>query len=403
VDANGTPSNGTGPSSATQGSFYIYVEASGNGTGYPNKRAILNSPCFDLSGLTQATFSFKYHQFGSSNMGSIDLEISDDDGASWVSIWNSTGNKGNQWLTANVSLDAYVGGGVQLRFNRLTGSTWQADIAIDDVSLIDGEVVVNGCSGGITSYPYSEGFENTLGGWTQSTSDDINWTVDANGTPSNGTGPSSAIQGSFYIYVEASGNGTGYPNRQAIINSPCFDLTNATSANFSFNYHQFGSNNMGTIDLEASNDDGASWVSIWNSSGNLGNSWQSANVDLSSYTGGSVQLRFNRITGGTWQADIAIDNINLSVGTAKGETSREVVIEEKKDIIVYPNPVRGNVLNIKSPFSRVTYEIYNSVGQLVGRGEVKNNKIDISRLDSALYQIQFTSEEGTMIKRFMKQ
>ncbi len=92
-----------------------------------------------------------------------------------------------------------------------------------------------GCSGGISTFPYSEGFENTLGGWSQSTADDINWTVDANGTPSNGTGPSSAIQGSFYIYVEASGNNTGYPNKRAIINSPCFDLSSATDANFNFN------------------------------------------------------------------------------------------------------------------------------------------------------------------------
>ncbi|WP_299332600.1 immunoglobulin-like domain-containing protein [uncultured Psychroserpens sp.] len=402
VDANGTPSNGTGPSSAAQGSFYVYVEASGNGTGYPNKRAILNSPCFNLSGLTEATFSFKYHQFGSSNMGSIDLEISDDDGASWTSIWNSTGNQGNQWLTANVNLDAYVGGSVQLRFNRITGSTWQADIAIDDISLIEGEVVVNGCSGGITSYPYSEGFESSFGAWTQASGDDLNWTRDANGTPSNGTGPSSAIQGSFYIYVEASGNNTGYPNKRAIINSPCFDLSSETSANFSFNYHQYGSNNMGTLNLEASNDDGSSWVSIWNSSGNLGNSWQSANVDLSSYTGGSVQLRFNRLTGGTWQADIAIDNINLSTGTSKGETSKPEAMD-LKDIVLYPNPVKGDILNVNSTYSKVSYEIYNLVGQLVAKGQVKNDIIDISSLDGAVYQIRFTAEGETLIKRFVKQ
>jgi bacillopeptidase F (M6 metalloprotease family) len=336
-------------------------------------------------------------------MGSIDLEASDDNGTTWTSIWNSTGNKGNLWLTAEVDLAAYVGGSVQLRFNRLTGSTWQADIAIDDVSLTEGgNTGNNGCSGGITSYPYTEGFENTLGAWTQSTADDLNWTVDANGTPSSGTGPSSAIQGSFYIYVEASGNNVGYPNKRAIINSPCFDLTAQSSATFSFNYHQFGSANMGTINLEASEDNGSSWTSIWNSSGNLGNSWQSANVDLSSYTGGSLQLRFNRLTGGTWQADIAIDNINLSTGTAKDVTSRPE-LEVIRDIIVYPNPVKGNILNVKSTYSDISYEIYNTVGQLVARGNVKNNTIDISSLDGAIYQIRFTSEDETLIKRFIKQ
>jgi len=404
VDANGTPSSSTGPSSASQGTFYVFVEASGNGTGYPTKQAILNSPCFNLSGLSSANFSFKYHQYGSNDMGSIDVEASDDNGASWTSIWNSTGNKGNTWLTADVDLAAYVGGNVQLRFNRVTGGTWQADVAIDDVSLSEGGNTGggDGCSGGITSFPYSEGFENTLGGWTQSSADDLNWTVDANGTPSSGTGPSSAAQGTFYVYVEASGNNTGYPTKQAILNSPCFDLSGQTSATFSFNYHQYGSTNMGTLDLEASDDDGASWTSIWNSSGNLGNSWQSASVNLSAYTGGSVQLRFDRVTGGTWQADIAVDNVNLSTGTSKDVTSRGA-IEDIKDITLYPNPVKGDLLNIKSTYTDISFEIYNMVGQLVSKGQVKSDVIDISNLDGAIYQIRFSSEGETIINRFIKQ
>lgn len=169
-----------------------------------------------------------------------------------------------------------------------------------------------GCTGGISSFPYTESFENTLGAWTQSTSDDINWIVDANGTPSNNTGPASASVGTYYIYVEASGNGTGYPNKRAIINSPCFDLGGLTTANFSFDYHMFGAADMGTIDLEISDDDGASWVSIWSQSGNQGNTWLTVNISLNAYLGSGVQLRFNRFVGSTWQADIAIDNVNVT-------------------------------------------------------------------------------------------
>ncbi len=185
-------------------------------------------------------------------------------------------------------------------------------------TVIVSEPSSGGCSGGVSSFPYSEGFENTLGAWTQSTDDDLNWTVDANGTPSSNTGPSSANQGSYYIFVEASGNGTGYPNKQAIINSPCYDLSGESEATFSFNYHMYGSSDMGTIALEASTDNGTTWTSIWSESGNKGNSWQSADVSLNSYVGGSVQLRFNRVTGGTWQADIAIDNVGLSSGGSGG-------------------------------------------------------------------------------------
>ncbi|SEP76067.1 Por secretion system C-terminal sorting domain-containing protein [Hyunsoonleella jejuensis] len=171
---------------------------------------------------------------------------------------------------------------------------------------------VPGCSGGIAVFPYTQGFEGSIGDWSQSSADDLDWLVNSNNTPSNNTGPSGAVQGSSYIYVEASGNNTGYPNKRAIINSPCFDLSNATGADFSFQYHMFGAADMGTIDLEISNDDGASWISIWNQSGNQGNSWFVVNLDLSTYAGGSIQLRFNRFVGSTWQADIAIDDINLT-------------------------------------------------------------------------------------------
>ena len=410
VNANGTPSSNTGPSSAVQGTYYIYVEASGNGTGYPNKQAILNSPCFDLSSASSASFNFQYHMYGATDMGSIKLEASTDNGSTWTTLWTKTGNQGNAWLSASIDLSAYVGDLVKLRFNRVTGSTWQADIAIDDVSLTTGggadtqaptaptnltasgttqtttnlswtassdnvgvtgyDVYQNGsllgttantnypvsgltasttysfyvvakdaagntsansntvsvtttgntsgCSGGISSFPYSEGFENTIGAWTQSTADDLNWTVDANGTPSSNTGPSSAVQGTYYIYVEASGSGTGYPNKQAILNSPCFDLTAETAATFSFKYHMYGSSDMGTINLEASADNGNSWTSLWNQTGNQGNSWLSASVDLASYVGSTVQLRFNRVTGGTWQADIAIDDVSLTTGGGGG-------------------------------------------------------------------------------------
>ncbi|MFT5846319.1 choice-of-anchor J domain-containing protein, partial [Psychroserpens sp.] len=403
IDADGTPSNGTGPSYAYQSAYYIFVEASGN----PTKQALLNSPCFDLSSLSEANFSFKYHQYGSNDTGTIDLEASDDNGANWTSIWNSSGSIANTWLTANIDLGTYVGNNVQFRFNRVIGNSYKADIAIDDVSLSEG--ISNGntsCLGEITSFPYTENFENTLGAWTQSSLDDIDWTVDADGTPSVRTGPSSASQGTHYIFVEASQNLT----KQAILNSPCFDLSTQSSAQFSFDYHQFGSSNMGTINLEASDDNGISWASIWRSTGNLGDSWLTANIDLVAYVGSNVQLRFNRVTGSTWEADIAIDNINLSNGMATRETTvitTEVEVEVEvlhiKDITLYPNPVKGGLLNIKSTYTNISFEIYNMVGQLVSKGKVKNKAINVSNLNEGIYQIRFSSEGKTITKRFIKQ
>lgn len=177
----------------------------------------------------------------------------------------------------------------------------------------------SGCAGGVNTFPYGESFEANLGLWSQGGGDDLNWTRDSSGTPSSGTGPSTGSQGSFYMFVEASGDGTGYPNKSARLNSPCFDLTSETDATFTFDYHANGTGTMGTIAVEASADGGTTWSSLWSQSSYQGNSWTTQSVSLAAYAGGSVQLRFARVTGNTWQADVAIDNAQLT-GSGSGNT-----------------------------------------------------------------------------------
>ncbi|MBQ0737079.1 reprolysin-like metallopeptidase [Aquimarina celericrescens] len=179
------------------------------------------------------------------------------------------------------------------------------------------------CTGGISSFPYTESFENTLEDWTQGSGDDFNWSINSNGTSSRNTGPSGAAQGTFYVYMEASR--PNYPSKRAILNSPCFDLSNSIVANFTFQYHMYGSANMGSLALEASSDNGLTWNTVWSKSGNQGNSWQSESIDLGSYTGGALQLRFNGITGNTWQGDMAIDDVNL-IESGTPSTCTDVVL-----------------------------------------------------------------------------
>ncbi|WP_345742793.1 choice-of-anchor B family protein [Aquimarina aggregata] len=406
-NSGGTPSNGTGPSSAVDGNTYIYVEASGNGTGFPNKRAILNSPCLDFSALTTPSLSFQYHMLGSA-VETLTVEARTNNTGNWTSIFSRAGTQGSDWNLADVDLSAYAGeNSVQIRFNVVTGDGnqgWQSDIALDIITIQNGNTGPSGCTSGISSFPYNESFENTLGAWTQSAADDIDWTVDSNGTPSRSTGPSSANQGTFYIYVEASGNGTGYPNKSAILNSPCIDLSAASTASFSFAYHMFGAADMGSIDLEVSTDEGGSWTSIWNQTGNQGNAWNTVNINLSSYAGSGIQLRFNRVTGSTWQADIAIDNISITASTARSNASAT-----NKDITlsVFPNPVIGAELNILmnnkiDSSNAYEFEIKNFIGQLVRKGTVIST-IDVSSLRSGVYFLQVATPDGNILmKRFLK-
>ncbi|MFK8102180.1 MAG: choice-of-anchor J domain-containing protein [Saprospiraceae bacterium] len=309
-----TPSSNTGPSSAAAGSFYAYVEASNPNN--PSKQTILVSPCFDLSGTSSPSFSFEYHMYGAAAMGDLNLQASTD-GASWTSLWSESGNQGNAWASQTVSLSAYSGT-VQLRFVGSTGSTWQGDIAIDDISLTTGGGNPGGgltCGSTITSFPYSAGFESNLSGWTQGSGDDFDWARRSGTTPSSNTGPSSAAAGSFYAYIESSS--PNYPAKQAVLVSPCFNLNGVSSPTFSFEYHMYGAAAMGDLNLEASTN-GTTWSSVWSESGNQGNAWASATVDLSSYAGSTVQLRFVGTTGTTWQGDMAIDDVSLTSGGSSG-------------------------------------------------------------------------------------
>ncbi|WP_299624299.1 M36 family metallopeptidase [uncultured Tenacibaculum sp.] len=200
--------------------------------------------------------------------------------------------------------------------NNNGGSNGQTDQTVSFTNPCDGgNPTPTDCTTTVNTFPYSESFE-TNDGWTQVTGDDGNWVRDANGTPSNGTGPSTGADGNFYMFLEASTNGsTGQigSNATAILLSPCYDLTTLTSATFSFSNHMFGTS-VGSLRLEASTD-GSTWTSIWNQSGNQGDQWNAVNVNLASYLGeSSVRLRFVGTTGTSWSSDIAIDAISLSAG-----------------------------------------------------------------------------------------
>lgn len=208
--------------------------------------------------------------------------------------------------------------------------TVRAKDAAGNVSAASTALNVTTQSAGMTcssteTLPYSEGFESN-DGWTQVTGDDGNWLRDANGTPSSNTGPSSAAQGSFYMYLEASTSGTGQigSNATAILESPCFDLSGESAATFSFKYHMYGSN-IGSLTAQASTD-GNNWTNIWTQSGNQGNSWQTANVDLAAYLGDDVKLRMVGTTGNGWSSDIAIDDLSVSAGSTGGNTDVTLTI-----------------------------------------------------------------------------
>lgn len=217
------------------------------------------------------------------------------------------------------------------------------------------------CASTVSSFPYNQGFENTFGSWSQSTSDNFNWSLRSGGTPSSNTGPSAASSGTYYAYMESSY--PNYSNKTAILNSPCLDLSNVNNPSLTFKYHMYGSTNMGNLKLEASTD-GTTWNSIWSKAGNQGNSWKTATVDLSAYASATaLRLRFNGTTGTTWQGDMAIDALSITSGGGSGPCVNVT------QTFVFDNYPEETSWNIK-----------NSAGSIVASGGTYGSQPDGSTL-----------------------
>lgn len=70
---------------------------------------------------------------------------------------------------------------------------------------------------------------------------------------------------------------------------------------------------------------------------------------------------------------------------------------------LYPNPVKGDVLNISDFEGEASFRIFSAVGQELGNGKVVNNTINVGDLATGTYMIEVTTANGTNMKRFIKQ
>ncbi|WP_299278068.1 choice-of-anchor D domain-containing protein [uncultured Psychroserpens sp.] len=175
------------------------------------------------------------------------------------------------------------------------------------------------CSSTVSGFPYNEGFESGLGLWTQDTGDTNDWDYRSGGTPSNSTGPSGANGGTYYYFTE--GSNPNY-NDTHNLESPCFDLTTAGTAQFSFYYHMYGSG-MGSLYVELSTNSGLSYpTTLWSQTGQVqtshGQAWNLVNLDLTSYVGQTVMIRFRGLTTNDYRSDMAIDDISLTTTVISG-------------------------------------------------------------------------------------
>lgn len=172
----------------------------------------------------------------------------------------------------------------------------------------DGGVCLNEYANLVAVFPYNESFETGLGAWSNVSFDEFDWTRQSGSTSSYYTGPSGAFSGTYYLYTESSS--PNYPAKTAIFEGPNFNLTSAAQAQMSFNYHMYGSA-MGTLFVEVSTNC-QDWATLWSLSGDQGDSWHQASIDLSAYAGQVIAVRFRGLTGSSYTSDMSIDNITVN-------------------------------------------------------------------------------------------
>ncbi len=157
----------------------------------------------------------------------------------------------------------------------------------------------------ITTYPYHLGFEsNPSVDWSPlATGADCstNWYTTA--TPANTiTGAAIAHKGTKYLTTSY----TGCSQMNKIVVSPIYDFTGLTAPTFSFYFHMYGAD-MGSLTLEVSDNGGTSWsapILQLNSQQQSAASdpWLQEEVDLSTYAGQSIMLRFKATNEGELSA-----------------------------------------------------------------------------------------------------
>jgi chitodextrinase len=95
-----------------------------------------------------------------------------------------------------------------------------------------------------------------------------------------------------------------------------------------------------------------------------------------------------------------VEDYTINITSAARENEDNV--NSTLSFSLYPNPVNGDVLYVSS-VENATYKVYNLLGQEIAKGNIENEAIPVSNIQSGTYLLEVTSKGQTAVKRFIKQ
>lgn len=259
----------------------------------------------------------------------------------------------------------------------------------------------NGCGTLYNSFPWSGSFESNFIIFERVLGYQTNWVRRSGVTPNANTGPDVAQHGSFYVYINSSS-----PSRTAVLQTQkCLNLSGVNNPVLEFYYHMFGAQ-MGELNVEISTNNGVSWTTVWTLSGNQGNQWRKATIDLQPYNNGTTRIRFRGVTASN-TSDMALDA--LYIGPAFGSQnlqgpSLQASPVAQSSLKVYPNPSTGMIYFDAAEAQECSkVEVFNYAGQKVWTSANKEplQQIDLSMQKDGIYMLRALVDGAVIVKKIM--
>ena len=261
-----------GPSA---GSWHLTMDDSVNGGAFSQNEAWLR---LDLSGESQVALTFDWKEFGDETHAQDGVYFSDNDGASFAKVHDLNGGSttNNTWQTVSLDLDALASGaGLSLNGTFVVKFQQYDNYGISSDGFCFDQITVAEDTGGPPSngapLPYSTGFE---GGLDQYWSTVVGTEGRIQVTSANGP-----FAGSQHLVMDDSVNGGAYSQNEAWLR---LDLGGVSQASLSFRWKDFSDETHSQDGVYFSDDDGASFVKVYNLNGGsiANNTWQLVNLDI---------------------------------------------------------------------------------------------------------------------------
>ena len=324
---------------------------------------------------------------GTANMTSAVITMTHQ-GTTYTKNW--TGNLA-QFDTENVTLDGIAGS---------EGGNHDLTFAITEVNGVANEAPTMAASN-VSFYVKINAEATSVDENFSSSSNLSNWVID-----DNTEGSCFLYQGAlvFEAYMIENGKTT-----ELIL--PMLDLSANTTPWIQFDvaYRQYSYSND-RLQVMVSNDCGQSWTTVYNKAGAELKTGSPTNSEFEA-SSSNYRTDCAELTGlanhnpalvkfvftSNYGNNIWLDNVKI-----RDVNPTEIESIENEELSVYPVPANDHLyINYSKTISQV--EVYNVEGQLVKALENVGNSINISDLSSGIYMFNFTTEDGVVVRKVVKE